>query len=140
MQQQSKPYGHHTSLPTSISEEISPCCTRAPVYGMLGLCVKAGKAILGVPLILQAARSGKSGRRKLEMVFLCTDASPNTCKRIKNGCHTYEIPCYPLPLTGEQAGKAVGKSGLIMAIGITDAGMARALYEKVYSNKNDTDI
>lgn len=119
--------------PNSTSQDTARIC------GMLGLCVKAGKAVLGAPLVLQAIRSMQL-RRRPQMVFLCSDASANTCKRIQNGCRTYHVPCYMLPLTGTQTAQAVGKSSMIMAVGITDSGMARTLYEKVFSENPDTPI
>ena len=100
------------------------------ICGMLGLCVKAGKAVLGAPLVLQAVRSAQT-RRRPQRVFLCSDASVNTCKRVQNACRTYQVSCHILPLTGAQLGQAVGKSGVITTVGVMDAGMAHALYNKM---------
>ena len=49
--------------PNSTSQDTARIC------GMLGLCVKAGKAVLGAPLVLQAIRSMQLQRRP-QMVFL----------------------------------------------------------------------
>lgn len=94
--------------------------------GLLGIARKAGKVIAGTNLVAEGIRSGAPGKCPYT-VFLASDASDNTKKRITNCCTYYEIPFYPTPLTGADIGKAIGKSGSISAVGITDKGLADAL-------------
>ena len=50
--------------PNSMTQDTARIC------GMLGLCVKAGKAVLGAPLVLQAIRSMQSATTTADGVSL----------------------------------------------------------------------
>ena len=54
------------------------------VLSLLGLCVRAGKVIFGVPMICEAMRKG--GAAKPCAVFEASDTSDNTHKRISDKC------------------------------------------------------
>lgn len=94
--------------------------------GLLGIAQKAGKVTAGTSLVTDAIRAG-SPRSCPHAVFLASDASANTKKRIENCCKYYEIPLHYTPLTTSDMGAAIGKSGAISAVGIKDAGLADAL-------------
>ena len=77
-------------------------------------------------LVTDAIRQG-SPKNCPCAVFLASDASQNTQKRIENCCKYYKIPLYRTTLTTDSMGEAIGKSGAISAVGIKDAGLADAL-------------
>ncbi len=94
--------------------------------GLLGIAQKAGKVTAGTALVTDAIRAG-SPKSCPHTVFLASDASQNTQKRIENCCKYYEIPLHRTTLTTAEIGEAIGKSGAISAVGIKDAGLADAL-------------
>ncbi len=94
--------------------------------GLLGIAKKAGRVIAGTNLTAEAVRSGSGGKCPYA-VFLACDASENTKKRITNCCTFYEVPFYETMVSTADMGNAIGKSGLVSVVGITDAGLAEAL-------------
>ncbi len=101
------------------------------LVGLLGIAKKAGRVIAGTNLTAEAVRSGSQSKCPYA-VFLASDASENTKKRITNCCTYYEVPFYQTAVTTADMGNAIGKSGLVSVVGITDAGLAEAL-EKLVS-------
>ena len=100
---------------------------RAKKFGsLLGIAKKAGKVISGTALVTDGIRSGSPGKCPAA-VFLSSDASDNTKKRIENCCTYYEIPLHHITLTCAELGAYIGKSGSISSVGITDRGLADAL-------------
>ena len=53
----------------------------------LGLCVKAGKVIFGVPMVCEAMRKG--GKNAPVLVLEAADTSDNTHKKISDKCNYY---------------------------------------------------
>ncbi len=93
----------------------------------LGLCTKAGKVVFGVPMICDALRRG--GEKRPFTVFEASGTSENTHKRLSDKCAFYKVKLIRLGCDGEALAAAVGKSGVLGAIGVTDKGMS-ALAEK----------
>lgn len=89
----------------------------------LGLCAKAGALVYGVPLICEALR----GRQKPILVLQAVDASQNSAKRLADKCRTYGVRLAVLPLTGDELAAAVGKTGTVVALGVTQAQICRIL-------------
>ena len=98
--------------------------------GLLGIAKKAGRVIAGTNLVTDAVRSGSVSKCP-HAVFLAKDVSENTRKRINNCCTYYEVPLYDIPLTSAEVGDAIGKSGSVSAVGITDAGLCDALVKLI---------
>lgn len=94
--------------------------------GLLGIAQKAGKVVAGTALVTDGIRSGSPAKCPC-VVFLASDVSDNTKKRIENCCTYYEIPMHPVRSTTAELGAFIGKSGSISAVGITDRGLADAL-------------
>lgn len=92
--------------------------------GLLGLCRKSGKMILGTDMVLSAVRSEK---RKPALVLYAEDVSQNTKKRICNGCTYHHIELRELPLNCGNLGHLLGKSSALAVIGITDEGFSKAI-------------
>ena len=87
----------------------------------LGLCVRAGKVIFGVPMICEAARRG--GDKAPVLVLSAADTSDNTHKKITDKCEYYKIKHIRLECGGETLAAAVGKTSFIGAVAITDKNM-----------------
>ncbi len=88
----------------------------------LGLCVRAGKVIFGVPMICDAMRRG--GASKTMTVFEAADTSENTHKRILDKCKFYQVKHIQLPCDGTVLAAALGKTAHLAAIAVTDRQMS----------------
>lgn len=91
----------------------------------LGLCVKAGKVIFGVPMICDALR--KNGKNAPVLVIEASDNSENTHKKITDKCNYYGVKLVTLSFSGEQLATAVGKSAHIGAVAVTDKGFCQLI-------------
>jgi ribosomal protein L7Ae-like RNA K-turn-binding protein len=89
------------------------------IYGMLGLCARAGKLASGEGASEKLIRSGTC-----KVAFIDEGASDNAKKAIGNAARTYEVPLIILP-AGE-LGRATGKPGR-MAAAIADESFARSI-------------
>ena len=87
----------------------------------LGLCVRAGKTVMGVPMICEAMRKGGSNAPKA--VFEAADTSENTHKRISDKCEFYGVKHIRLECDCETLAKSLGKTGALAAIALTDENM-----------------
>ena len=99
------------------------------VLSSLGLCVKAGKLILGAPMIIEAMQKGK----RVYLVLEAQDTSDNTHKKITDKCNFYGVEKIRLEFDGATLGAAVGKSSTLAAVAITDEGfykMVSKYFEK----------
>jgi len=90
---------------------------------LLGICAKARKLICGIPLICRALKSGSMP----QLVLYSHSASENAKKRITDRCLYYKITCVEIPIDTEDLAECTGKSGAVAAVGIRDAGLARAV-------------
>ena len=87
----------------------------------IGLCVRAGKVIFGVPMICEALRHG--GEKSPCIVFSASDISDNTLKKITDKCEYYNTKHIRLECGGETLAAAVGKTSFIGAVSVTDKSM-----------------
>lgn len=92
--------------------------------GMIGLCVRAGRAAFGSEACEALVRSGR-----LRLVIVAEDASENTQKRMQDKCTTYGVPRISFGTTLSLA-QCTGK-GRVSVIGIRDEGFAAAIL-KIY--------
>lgn len=79
--------------------------------GILSICRKAGKLVLGFAPMKEALPSGK-----VCGVFMASDISPRSYKEVCFFCGKHNVPVYRLPLTAEQLGRAVGRSAAVAAV------------------------
>lgn len=89
---------------------------------MLGLCRRAGKVIIGTPLVTSILPSGK-----VKVVFYTSDASENTKKRITDKCKFYNTNCVMVEITSDDIGKMVGMSTPVCVIGVIDDNFSKQL-------------
>ena len=91
----------------------------------LGLARRAGALVCGTPMIITALRSAK----KPILVVAANDISEGTRKKLTDKCAYYETPLSVLDVSGDALALAVGKSGFLAAVAVTDKNLA-TLVEK----------
>ena len=91
------------------------------ILNLLGLAIKAGKCATGEELTLKKVRS-----QEASIVFIATDASENTKKKISDKCHYYDIP-YSDRFTQTELSQAIGKKRTVLSI--VDNGFAKKIRE-----------
>ena len=94
----------------------------------LGLCARARKLVMGTPMVCEAVRSKKP---PVLAVLEASDTSANTHKRLADKCAYYGVPLYRLAADTAQLGRAVGKTGAVAAVGVTDENLYKALADKL---------
>ncbi len=101
----------------------------AKALAYLGFAVRAGRAVIGVPLICEALKKTPNGRGKAPFIVLeAADTSANTHKRITDRTAYYKTPAVRLLLDGAALATAVGKrGGTVGAVGVTDRNLAAAI-------------
>ncbi len=90
------------------------------LYGLLGLCQRAGKLKSGEFAVEKSVKGQKS-----HLVIVPEDASDNTKKKFKNMTTYRNVPYFELG-TKEKLGKQLGKSER-SSISIEDEGFAKAM-------------
>ena len=121
--------------PRAAEALLSSLQNRKKLAGLLGIAKKAGRVIAGTNLVTDAVRAGSVSKCP-HGVFIASDVSDNTRKRITNCCTYYEVPLYDIPLTAAEVGDAIGKSGSTSAVGITDAGLCDAIVKLTLNSSN----
>ena len=100
-----------------------PINTAAKLLGLLGLCVRAGRAIFGTQLICDTLRDGG----EICLVVMASGASDNTKKRLTDRCTYYGVKLLTADVTAEEFGHALGKGGELAAVGVTDGHFAAGI-------------
>ena len=95
----------------------------ARLLGAVGLCVRAGKVIFGTPMVCEAMRRG--GKQAPVLVLEAADTSDNTHKRLCDKCTFYRVRHVRLSCDGQRLAAAVGKTGVLAAVAVTDEQMSR---------------
>ena len=88
----------------------------------IGLCARARKLVMGTPMVCDAMRTGK-----VLAVLMASDVSDNTGDRLASKCAYYRVPLYRIAADTEKLARAVGKTGSLAAVGLTDENFVRAL-------------
>ena len=97
------------------------------LLGFLGLCRKAGRLICGTPQVCESLGS----KRPPCFVVAAQDASPATQKKLKSQTEFYRVPLYTVKIGVEELAHAVGKTGALAAVAVTDSGMGKALLSRI---------
>ena len=95
--------------------------------GFLGLAKRAGRVISGTPMVCEALAE----REKPPLVLYAEGASAASKKKIVCKCEFYGVNAMPLPISAEELGHAIGKTGAVAAVAITDRGFADAMIKKL---------
>ena len=99
----------------------------------LGLCRRAGKTVHGTPLVCTAL----AAKHPPYLVLMSEEASAGTRKKLTNKTSFYHVSLLSLPVSCERLAKAVGKTGELAAVAVTDEGFAREL-AKIYAKGKDS--
>ena len=97
--------------------------------GFLGLCKRAGRIICGTPMVCAALAEQK----KPPLVLYALGASAASQKKVVCKCAFYGVRCIGLDVMPEELAHAVGKTGSLAALAITDTGFAEAMEKKLTS-------
>ncbi|MBQ8141494.1 MAG: ribosomal L7Ae/L30e/S12e/Gadd45 family protein [Clostridia bacterium] len=84
----------------------------------LGLCARARKITIGVPMICEALKRG--GEALPRLVFEASDTSENTHKRISDRCGYYNVRQIRLKADGMELALAIGKASFVAAVALAD--------------------
>ena len=94
------------------------------LLGMLGLCIRARRAVCGTVNVCEALKAGK-----VKLVITASDNSAATEKRLFDRAGFYKVKIIKTNLTSAEIGAATGKS-LVAAMAINDESMASAVEKK----------
>ncbi len=94
---------------------------RDRVLSYIGIARKAGKLIFGTDAVCDALRRG--GKNP---VFAASDISPATEKKLTDKCTFYGVKLIRLGADTASLGHAIGKTGTVAAVYISDGGLAKA--------------
>lgn len=95
---------------------------------LLGLASRARKIATGEELVLSEVKS-----KRAKIVFLASDASANTEKKMTDKCIYYGVPFYR-DFDRTTLGKAVGKEERV-SLAVLDAGFAKKMIQILQENK-----
>ena len=93
----------------------------AGVLRALGLCKRAGALMCGTPMICDSLRDAK---RKPIIVVMASDVSAATRKKLTDKCTFYETRLVAIESDGEALAAAVGKTGFLASVAVTDQNLA----------------
>lgn len=74
------------------------------VYGLLGICAKAGDIVSGMDVMIETVKKGKA-----KLVIVAEDCSEKTIKNVQYICQRDMIPIYKFGKI-EDISKAIGKN------------------------------
>ena len=98
---------------------------QSKLYGMLGLCSKAGKLTFGTEATEEAIL-----KRKIYLIIVANDSSDKTKAKFKSICERNNIDLVYYSTIDENS-KAVGKNNKAI-LGIKDKNMAIAINKIIY--------
>jgi len=98
------------------------------VYGLLGICSKAGKVISGTDIILE-----NLAKKKLKLVIVAQDASDKTIKEMKYYCAKENVELLIYGNIFENS-KSIGKHNRAV-IGILDKSLANAIEKVIHGGE-----
>ena len=90
------------------------------ILSNIGLCNRARGLVVGTDIVLDNVRAGK-----VKLVFLATDTSLNTQKKVQDKCNYYGVEVIK-SYSSEELSLAIGKENK-MVIGITNESFLKIL-------------
>lgn len=96
----------------------------------LGLCARAGALVYGTDNVCDALRRG-TPRGRICLVIEAEDSSQNTHKKLTDKCTYYNIEHRVISASASALGAALGRAGLLAAVGITDENLKRAVEKQL---------
>ena len=98
------------------------------LLGMIGMCRRAGKAVIGVPMICEHLRKRGVVETKDgdEIIVLeASDSSDNTHKKIADKSAFYQVRVVRIDCDGATLASALGKTSSLAAVAIKDKEMCK---------------
>lgn len=96
----------------------------ADISGLITICRKAGKLVMGMDETKNACRSGRALG-----VIAASDLSAKSLKEISFVCASEGVPLYKADMTMDEIGMSLGKTFGILAV--TDSGFMKACAKKL---------
>ena len=100
------------------------------VLRALGLCRRAGALVCGTPMISNALPG-----KKILLVLEAADTSEGTHKKITDKCRYYETEHIRIEADCETLAAAVGKTGSLAAVAVSDANLTELVKKAIESGK-----
>ena len=92
----------------------------------LGLAKKAGKVIVGTPLVVEAVRS----KRPPSLVIVSKEASDNTKKKLYDKCKSYGVKIIETEASPECMSHALGGVASVACAAICDVGLSELFLDR----------
>ncbi len=97
------------------------------LLSVVGLCVRAGKAVIGVEMICETLKKRGIKENAQDVIIIeASDTSDNTHKRVSDRCAYYKARHIRIGSDCLSLGRAVGKSA-VGAVMINDESFCRAI-------------
>ena len=106
------------------------------LLSMLGLAYKAGKIKFGSEGVTESIR----GRHKPDLVLLARDASPNSVKKVTDGCAFHKVPFLTAYVTKVEIGHVLKGRSDVACVAINDAGFASVISKLINSKITEQTI
>lgn len=100
------------------------------LLSMIGLAKKAGRAIVGLPMISEHISKKQHISQDEFLLIEASDTSDGTHKKISNKCEFYNIRSVRIDSTCSELGAALGKSATA-AVAILGKDMCHAVLDKI---------
>ena len=103
--------------------------SKSKIENILGLAKKAGAITAGTELVIESVR-----KKRACHVFICSDISPGTLKKLSDKTAFYKVPVTQLELTMSELSQCVGLSRLTAAVSLTNKNFLKLLNLSNQSN------
>lgn len=94
------------------------------IYGLLGICSKAGKITVGTEAVMEAVL-----KNQIELVIIAEDTSQKTKQKIEKVCEERNVIVKKFGTIFDNS-NAIGKVNKAI-IGVKDKNLAKAILEKI---------
>ncbi len=98
------------------------------IYGILGICSKAGKLVCGSEAVIE-----EINKNQIQLVIVAEDTSPKSIQKIEKICNERNVLLIIFGTIFENS-KAIGKVNKAI-IGVKDKNLAVAIREKIYGGE-----
>ena len=92
------------------------------IENILGLAKKAGAIVSGTELVIDSVR-----KKRACHMFICSDVSPGTLKKLSDKSEFYHVPVTRLNMTMSELAGCVGLSRLTAAVSLTNKNFLKLL-------------
>lgn len=100
------------------------------LIGLLGMCRRAGRLTMGFDAVVALCKEPNT------LLLLADDASPRTVKELR--FRADGAPLYRLPLSKEEAARALGSHKPVACLAVTDDGFSRAIRPLVFELEEES--